>query len=272
MIKIENLSHKYENDTISLKDINLEIQKEKFIAIIGRNGCGKSTLAKHLNAIYLPQKGEIKVDDINVFDATKIWEIRKKVGMVFQNVDNQIFASIVEEDVAFGLENLNLPYEEIVKKCDFYINLMNISHYKKTPIEELSGGQKQKVLLAGILAMEPKYLILDEPSSMLDPKARDDLMENLLHIHKTCKTTIVLITHFMENIVNCDEVIVMDNANLVYKSTPSELFYNDEIMEKYHINPPFCVKIIRKLKDMGLHVEKKPITSEELLESLCTLE
>lgn len=271
MIKLQNVSFRYNKDKFSLKSINLEINKGEFVAIVGRNGCGKSTLAKHLNAILTPTDGLVMIDDLSVFDPKSIWEIRKKVGLIFQNTDNQIIASIVEEDVAFGLENLNLPYDEILAKTNYYIKLMGIQKYRKTPIEELSGGQKQKVLLAGVLAMQPEYLILDEPGSMLDSLSRENLIQNLIQINKNSKTTIVLITHFMEDIINCDRVVVMDSAKIVWQSSPKELFLEDEPIESYNLKLPFILEVAKKLRQRGLKIDKNLFTCKELVEILCKL-
>lgn len=281
MIELKNLSYKYKKfneqrevieEKFAINNIDLKIKKGEFIAILGRNGSGKSTLSKHLNVLLKPSSGNLNVDGLDANDKAKVWDIRKKIGMAFQNPDNQIIATTIEEDIAFGPENLNLDQSEIKKRVDKYLKLMGMEKYRKSSPENLSGGQKQKVVIAGVLAMEPKYLVLDEPTSMLDPIAREEIIKALIHIRKTCKTTIILITHYMEEVVNADKIVIIDDGKIKSQGTPRQIFNDKKLLEKYNLEPPYVVKVAQKLKENGIILKDEIITKEELIEQLCQLD
>jgi len=273
MINIENVSYEYKSyvdDTIQLavKDLSLEIKKGEFLAILGHNGSGKSTLAKMMNGMILPTRGEVYVNGINTRDEDKIWDIRSKAGMVFQNPDNQIVATIVEEDVAFGPENLGIPPKEIRKRVDDSLEAVGMSEYKKHAPHLLSGGQKQRVAIAGILAMEPDCIIFDEPTAMLDPSGRKEVMETITKLNKEKNKTIVLITHFMDEAVLADRVMVLNEGENVLMGTPREIFSQVEKLKELGLDVPQVTELAYELRKEGFDIRKDCITIEELVESL----
>lgn len=224
MIKISNLTHKYnkndEKGITTLDDISLEIEKGSFVSIIGHNGSGKSTFAKHLNGLIIPQKGSIEVDGIKIEDDDKIWNIRRKVGMVFQNPDNQFIGGTIEEDIAFGLENIGIPSKDMPKIIDDAVDKVGMVDFLKRPPHKLSGGQKQRSAIGAVLAMGPEYIVLDEPTSMLDPKGRKEVINVLRKRNKEDGITIILITHYMDEVVYSDKVVVMDQGKIVFSGEP----------------------------------------------------
>lgn len=273
MINIENVSYEYKSyvdDTIQLavKDLSLEIKRGEFLAILGHNGSGKSTLAKMMNGMILPTRGEVYVNGINTRDEDKIWDIRSKAGMVFQNPDNQIVATIVEEDVAFGPENLGIPPKEIRKRVDDSLEAVGMSEYKKHAPHLLSGGQKQRVAIAGILAMEPDCIIFDEPTAMLDPSGRKEVMETITKLNKEKNKTIVLITHFMDEAVLADRVMVLNEGENVLMGTPREIFSQVEKLKELGLDVPQVTELAYELGKEGFDIRKDCITIEELVESL----
>ncbi|TJX62321.1 energy-coupling factor transporter ATPase [Soehngenia saccharolytica] len=273
MINIENVSYEYKSyvdDTIQLavKDLSLEIKRGEFLAILGHNGSGKSTLAKMMNGMILPTRGEVYVNGINTRDEDKIWDIRSKAGMVFQNPDNQIVATIVEEDVAFGPENLGIPPKEIRKRVDDSLEAVGMSEYKKHAPHLLSGGQKQRVAIAGILAMEPDCIIFDEPTAMLDPSGRKEVMETITKLNKEKNKTIVLITHFMDEAVLADRVMVLNEGENVLMGTPREIFSQVEKLKELGLDVPQVTELAYELRKEGFDIRKDCITIEELVESL----
>lgn len=273
MIKIENVSYEYKSyvdDTIQLavKDLSLNIKRGEFLAILGHNGSGKSTLAKMMNGMILPTRGEVYVNGINTKDEDKIWDIRSKAGMVFQNPDNQIVATIVEEDVAFGPENLGIPPEEIRKRVDDSLETVGMSEYKKHAPHLLSGGQKQRVAIAGILAMEPDCIIFDEPTAMLDPSGRKEVMETIKRLNKDKNKTIVLITHYMDEAVMADRVMVLNEGENVLMGTPREIFTQVETLKKLGLDVPQVTELAYELRKEGFDIRKDCITIEELVEAL----
>jgi energy-coupling factor transport system ATP-binding protein len=273
MINIENVSYEYKSyvdDSIQLavKDLSLKIKRGEFLAILGHNGSGKSTLAKMMNGMILPTRGEVYVNGINTKDEDKIWDIRSKAGMVFQNPDNQIVATIVEEDVAFGPENLGIPPKEIRKRVDDALETVDMSEYKKHAPHLLSGGQKQRVAIAGILAMEPDCIIFDEPTAMLDPSGRKEVMETIKRLNKDKNKTIVLITHYMDEAVMADRVMVLNEGENVLMGTPREIFTQVETLKKLGLDVPQVTELAYELIKEGFDIRKDCITIEELVEAL----
>jgi energy-coupling factor transport system ATP-binding protein len=275
MIKTENLFFRYDDEKdlekFALRNVDLHITDGEFVVIIGHNGSGKSTLSKLLNGIYYPTKGKILIDGLDTSDENLIWEIRKRAGMVFQNPDNQLVATIVEEDVAFGPENLGLPSEEIRKRVDEALESVKMSDYKRKPPHHLSGGQKQRVAIAGILAMKPKCIIFDEPTAMLDPSGRKEVMLTIKHLNETEKMTIVHITHFMDEAVDADRIIVMDDGKIVLEGTPKQVFSQVEALKKIGLDVPQVTLLSFELQVLGYDVTSENLTVDELVNNLCQL-
>ena len=275
MIEIENLYFSYNYDENSetdwaLQGINLTIPAGQFVVVLGSNGSGKSTLAKHLNGMLAPTQGTCLVDNIDTRNQEQIFEIRKKVGMVFQNPDNQIVASIVEEDVAFGPENLGLPSEEIRSRVDWALEQVNMSAYKKQGPYFLSGGQKQRVAIAGVLAMKPQYIVLDESTAMLDPEGREEVIGVINQLRRESNITILLITHHMEEALEADRVIVMDQGKILLDGLPDEIFFQDTCLKQAGLEIPISVQLIRALEKRKIQVATK-IKIDELVNELCQL-
>lgn len=259
LISVRNLTFsRYSEDEkeqhIILKDINLDINKGEFIAILGKNGSGKSTLAKHFNGILLPDEGEILVEGISTKNEDKLCDIRQKIGMVFQNPDNQIVSSVVEEDVAFGPENLGLPTEEIIKKVEKSLKAVEMYDFRKSSLDMLSGGQKQRVAIAGVLAMEPCCIILDEPTSMLDPKGRKDVLNTLLKLNKDNGTTIVLITHNTEELIYADRIIAMESGSIFLDGVLKDILSNKAYSKTLGLDSSQCLDLIYRLKEKGINL------------------
>jgi energy-coupling factor transport system ATP-binding protein len=275
MIKTENLFFRYgdekDEEKFALRDVSLHIKDGEFVVIIGHNGSGKSTLSKLLNGIYFPTQGKIIIDHMDTSDESLIWEIRKTAGMVFQNPDNQLVATIVEEDVAFGPENLGLPSAEIRKRVDEALEVVKMEAYKRKPPHHLSGGQKQRVAIAGILAMKPKCIIFDEPTAMLDPSGRKEVIQTIHHLNKTEKMTIVHITHFMDEAVNADRILVMDEGEIVLEGTPKEVFSKVEELRKIGLDVPQVTLLSHELAQQGFEISNQNLTVEELVNELCQL-
>ncbi len=275
MIKTDNLFFRYDDEKdlekFALKNVGLHITEGEFVVIIGHNGSGKSTLSKLLNGIYYPTKGKILIDGLDTSDENLIWEIRKRAGMVFQNPDNQLVATIVEEDVAFGPENLGLPSDEIRRRVDEALESVKMSAFKRKPPHHLSGGQKQRVAIAGILAMKPKCIIFDEPTAMLDPSGRKEVMQTIKHLNETEKITIVHITHFMDEAVNADRIIVMDEGQIVLEGTPKHVFSQVEALKKIGLDVPQVTLLSFELQKLGYDVTSENLTVDELVNNLCQL-
>lgn len=275
MIRTENLFFKYEDEKdqekYAVKDINLHIADGEFVVIIGHNGSGKSTLSKLFNGIYHPTRGKIIIDGLDTSDDSLIWEIRKRAGMVFQNPDNQLVATIVEEDVAFGPENLGLSPEEIRTRVDEALESVKMTAFKRKPPHHLSGGQKQRVAIAGILAMRPKCIIFDEPTAMLDPSGRREVIHTIQHLNRSEKMTVVHITHFMDEAVHADRIIVMDKGAIVLEGTPKEVFSQVEVLKEIGLDVPQVTLLSYELIKSGVSVSPENLTVEELVENLCRL-
>ncbi len=252
-----------ENEKVVLNNLNLNIDEGSFVAIIGHNGSGKSTFAKHINAILLPQGGSIRVCGIDSKDEEKLYELRKSAGMVFQNPDNQIVATVVEEDVAFGLENLGIEWEEMHARVKEALKAVNMYDYRKRPPHLLSGGQKQRVAIAGILAMRPKCIILDEPTAMLDPKGRREVMDTILSLNKEKNITIVLITHYMDEAALADRVIVLDRGKILFDDTPQKVFAHEEELVTLGLNVPESCALANRLRKNGIEIKDGVLTPEE---------
>ena len=273
LFDIRHVSHTFETEEgktfDALKDVTAQIKKGEFTAIIGTNGSGKSTLARHLNALLLPTEGEFIVEGMRTSDAGRVWDIRQKVGMVFQNPDNQLVAAVVEEDVAFGPENLGVPPEEIRERVDLALEKVGMTSYRKQAPSMLSGGQKQRVAIAGVLAMKPDCIVLDEPTAMLDPKGRKEVMDTIHELNKTEGITIVLITHFMEEAVTADHILVIDKGVLKMEGTPREIFSQADKVTEIGLDVPVPADLARRLRKKGMAVSEKCMTDEELGEALC---
>jgi len=275
MIKAENVSYKYLNQTgkdhFALKDINIEIKEGEFVAILGHNGSGKSTFAKHLNALLLPTEGTVYINGMDTRESKYLWDIRQTAGMVFQNPDNQIVATIVEEDVAFGPENLGLDPKLIKKRVDEALLTVDMFEFRKHSPHLLSGGQKQRVAIAGILAMKPRCIILDEPTAMLDPSGRKEVIETITKLNKEENITIVLITHYMDEAVNADRIYVMEEGHIVMEGTPKEIFSKVDEIKKLGLDVPQVTELTHMLIKEGIDLPKDILTVDEMVVELCRL-
>lgn len=273
MISVQELKHIYTdadgNEVSALNGINLDIPAGEFIAIIGANGSGKSTLARHLNALLLPTSGKCIVDGLDTTEEKNLWDIRQHVGMVFQNPDNQIVAAIVEEDVAFGPENIGVPGPEIRERVERALAAVGMSDYAKHAPHLLSGGQKQRIAIAGVLALEPRVIVLDEPTAMLDPQGRQEIVRTVKRLNKEKGITIVYITHYMTEALKADRVVVMEKGHIRFSGTPHEVFSRVDELEKVGLEAPLAAKIASELRKSGIKLPKEIITDEELAEVLC---
>lgn len=273
LFDIRHLTHTFETEDgktfDALSDVTCTIPKGSFTAIIGTNGSGKSTLARHLNALYLPTAGEVIVEGMKTSDMEHIWDIRQKVGMVFQNPDNQLVAAIVEEDVAFGPENLGVPADEIRKRVDYALEKVGMSAYRTHSPAMLSGGQKQRIAIAGVLAMHPDCIVLDEPTAMLDPLGRKEVMDTIHELNRSEGITIVLITHFMEEAVTADHVLVVDRTKLQMRGTAREVFSQADKLTAMGLDVPVAADLAHGLRKKGYEIPEDCMTDEELGEALC---
>ena len=273
MIKLENVTYEYksyidDSMQIAVNNVNVEVKKGEFLVILGHNGSGKSTMAKMMNGLLLPTHGEVYVMDMNTKDEDKIWDIRSKAGVVFQNPDNQIVATIVEEDVAFGPENLGIPPAEIRKRVDEALEIVEMSEYKKHAPHLLSGGQKQRVAIAGILAMNPDCIIFDEPTAMLDPNGRLEVMKTIRKLNENEGKTIILITHYMEEAVKADRIIVMSQGEIAMEGTPREVFKQVEKVKKLGLDVPQVTELAYELRKEGIDIREDVLNVEELVDLL----
>ncbi|MFP5521725.1 energy-coupling factor transporter ATPase [Peptococcus simiae] len=272
MIEVRQLVHRYANadpaQPDALAGVSLQVSPGEYLAVLGRNGCGKSTLAKHLNALLLPTEGEVLVDGLNTKDPDLTLAIRQKVGMVFQNPDNQLVATTVMEDVAFGPENLGLPREEILKRIDEALARVRMTDFKEAEPHHLSGGQKQRVAIAGVLAMEPDYIVFDEPTAMLDPRGREEILATMLEL-KAAGIGVVNITHYMEEAVPADRVLVMTGGEIVLEGRPREIFSQVETLKDLHLDVPVVTELAQLLHDDCPWLARDILTPEEMVEALC---
>lgn len=272
MLKTENLFYSYDNglkkiDAV-LDNLNLDIKKGEFVAVLGRNGCGKSTLAKHFNGLLIPLGGNVYVNGINSKDDDKIWDIRRQVGMVFQNPDNQIVANVVEEDVAFAPENLGVPSEEIRKRVDEALKTVDMYEYRKHAPHLLSGGQKQRVAIAGAIAMRPECIVMDEPTAMLDPMGRAEVIETILKLKAKENMTVVLITHYMEEAALADRVVVMDDGKIVLNDVPKKVFSEVELLKKLGLDVPQVTEFAYELNQSGIDIDYDVLTVGECADKI----
>ncbi len=273
IIRIENLIFEYmreegQEPVRAINNITLDIAEGSFTAIIGQNGSGKSTLAKNLNGLLLPTGGAIYVNGWDTRDDEHVWDVRQTAGMVFQNPDNQLVSSIVEDDVAFGPENLGVDPKLIRERVDKALDSVNMGEYKRKAPHLLSGGQKQRIAIAGVVAMRPKCIIFDEPTAMLDPRGRSEIMEIIRDLHRD-GITVVLITHFMDEAVKADRVIIMNKGELLLDGTPEEVFEQNELIRSVNLDVPIAVELASRLRSRGIKVPKNVITIEEMVEFVC---
>lgn len=255
----------------ALNGVTLDIQKGEFAVIIGHNGSGKSTLAKHLNALLRPSGGVVWIKGMDTRDESKLWEIRQTAGMVFQNPDNQLVATIVEEDVAFGPENLGLPPSEIRERVTQALRIVGMEQYAQAAPHYLSGGQKQRVAIAGIIAMKPEIIVLDEPTAMLDPSGRREVMETVKHLNKNEGITVVHITHYMEEAVDADRVIVMEQGHIVLQGRPDYVFSQVDVLKQIGLDVPQVTELAYRLKAEGLEIPLNLLKVEEMVDAICRL-
>ena len=273
IIKIENVDFSYKNgeeNSEVLRSLSLTVKQGEFLVLLGKNGSGKSTLAKLINGFLAPDNGTITVDGINTTDEKNIFLLRSTVGMVFQNPDNQMVASIIEDDIAFGCENLGIPREEIVKRVDFALNAVGMSEHRNGTPFKLSGGQKQRVAIAAILAMAPKILILDESTSMLDPEGRKEVLGTVSRLNKEYNMTVILITHYMDEALGADKVCVLNKGEIVLSGTPEYVFGCPDIIKEANLEMPFASDVAHRLASIGIPV-KTCLSDDELTEELCRL-
>ncbi len=255
----------------AIDQVNLEVEEGQFIAVLGHNGSGKSTLAKHLNAILVPTEGTVWVDGTNTSDPNELWNVRQSAGMVFQNPDNQIIGTVVEEDVGFGPENLGVPTDEIWQRVEDSLKAVGMISYRHHSPNKLSGGQKQRVAIAGVIAMKPRCIVLDEPTAMLDPNGRKEVLRTVEELRKKEKVTVILITHYMEEVIDADKVFVMDHGHVVMEGTPREIFSQVDTLKKYRLDVPQVTILADELKKRGLDIPTGILRKEELVEAICRL-
>ncbi len=268
IIKTDKLTFSYDNKKNILENIGLNISEGEFVAVLGHNGSGKSTFARHLNAILLPSGGKVYIDGIDIENEDKLLEIRQRVGMVFQNPDNQIVASVVEEDVAFALENLGVAPEEIRQRVDEALENVNMLKYKNYAPHQLSGGQKQRVAIAGIIAMRPRCIVLDEPTAMLDPKGRKEVISTIKKLNKNYGITVVLITHFMDEAAKADRIIVMDKGKVVIDNSPKKVFSQVDLLKSISLDVPQVTEFVYLLKKSGVNLNSEIIEIDECINEL----
>lgn len=260
----ENIAH----EKNVLDDVSFTVKKGEFVALLGHNGSGKSTVSKHLNAMFLPNSGKVYVNSIDTADEDEDFTIRRMVGLVLQNPDNQLVASVVEEDVAFGPENLGVEPKEIRKRVDNALKAVDMYDYRNQPPHKLSGGQKQRVAIAGIIAMEPSCIVLDEPTAMLDPKGREEVMSTIKKLNKEQGITVVLITHYMDEAVDADRVIVMDDGKVLTEGTPQDVFSQVELLKRHRLDVPQVTELCYKLKARGVDIDTLCLHSDECIDKL----
>ncbi|HJB82530.1 MAG TPA: energy-coupling factor transporter ATPase [Candidatus Mediterraneibacter intestinavium] len=255
----------------AIDGVDIDVPPGSFVAVLGHNGSGKSTLAKHMNAILVPTGGTMWVDGKDTRDPDELWNVRQSAGMVFQNPDNQIIGTVVEEDVGFGPENLGVPSDEIWKRVEDSLRAVGMIEYRKSSPNKLSGGQKQRVAIAGVIAMEPKCIVLDEPTAMLDPNGRREVIRAVEKLRKEKNVTVILITHYMEEVIDADQVFVMDDGHIVMHGTPREIFSRVDELKAYRMDVPQVTMLAEELRKRGLALPKGILRREELVEALCQL-
>ena len=280
MVRTENLVFEYEKrdeegnvigKSRAIDEVNIDVEEGQFIAILGHNGSGKSTFAKHLNAILVPTEGSIWVNSRDTRKPEELWNVRQSAGMVFQNPDNQIIGTVVEEDVGFGPENLGVPTNEIWERVEESLKAVGMIEYRHHSPNKLSGGQKQRVAIAGVIAMRPKCIVLDEPTAMLDPNGRREVLRTVEELRRQEKVTVILITHYMEEVIDADKVFVMDHGHVVMEGTPREIFSQVDTLKSYRLDVPQVTILADELQKRGIPVPAGILRKEELVEALCRL-
>ena len=278
MIKCMDVSFKYisneegiDTEKYVLKNVNLEVKKGEFLVILGHNGSGKSTIAKHMNALLLPSEGTVIVDSLDTKNKENLWDIRSKAGMVFQNPDNQLVATIVEEDVAFGPENLGIEPKEIRKRVDESLEKVGMSEYKRHAPHLLSGGQKQRVAIAGILAIKPECIIFDEPTAMLDPSGRRDVLKTIKEVNEVYGITVVLITHYMDEASQADRIVVIDDGKIKMEGIPRKIFSQVDKMKSIGLDVPQVTELAYELEKEGINISKEILNVDEMVNAICQL-
>lgn len=280
IINAKDIKHKYvtfddegnvSNEVTALEGLNININYGEFVVLLGHNGSGKSTFAKHINGILKAEEGVLIVDGIEMTDENSIWQVRENVGMVFQNPDNQIVATIVEEDVAFGVENLGLPSKEIRQRVDDALKTVGMTDYARISPNQLSGGQKQRIAIAGIIAMQPKCIVFDESTAMLDPIGRREVIESMKMLNRNYNITIIHITHYMQEAIEADRIIVMDKGKIVIDGTPKQVFKDVEAMKNIGLDVPDATYLAYLLKQNGINIRTDIINTEEVIEAICQL-
>ena len=276
MIECRNLVFKYtaaedQQEKIAINDVDLQIKEGEFIAILGHNGSGKSTIAKHMNALLIPTSGKMIVNEMDTSDMNNLWNVRETAGMVFQNPDNQLVATIVEEDVAFGPENLGVPPEEIRIRVDNALERVGMSEYKRHAPHLLSGGQKQRIAIAGILAMEPKCIIFDEPTAMLDPSGRKEVLRTINDLNRNYGITVILITHYMDEAAQADRIVVMDKGKIILDGKPRDVFSNVEKMKSIGLDVPQVTELSYELQKAGIKIDTRILDVNEMVNAICQL-
>ena len=271
LLSLEKVSFSYDKRHNAVNDVSLSVEKGEYVAVIGHNGSGKSTLAKLFNGLVKPDQGKVIVDGFSLDDKKSTFEVRKRVGVVFQNPDNQLIASIVEDDIAFGPENLGIPREEIGKRIDFALSAVGMEGFRKSSPTRLSGGQKQRIAIAGVLAVKPQILVLDESTAMLDPKGRKEVIEVVRTLNKERGMTVIDITHYMDEAVEADEICIMGDGVIMAQGNPSEIFAKKDVIKECGLELPVSAKLAEVLQKEGLPLPDGILTKEELSKSLCEL-
>ena len=271
LLQVENVSFSYDKKISVIKNVSLSIEEGEYVAIVGHNGSGKSTLAKLFNGLIKADEGKIQVDGFSPADKKSVFEVRKRVGVVFQNPDNQLVASIVEDDVAFGPENLGVPRKEIGERIDFALSAVGMEKFRRSSPTRLSGGQKQRIAIAGVLALKPKILVLDESTAMLDPQGRKEVLEVVKKINREQKVTVITITHYMDEVLNADRVIVLNDGEIALQGTPKEIFSQKEKIKEMGLELPLAATIAEKLIEKGVQLKSGIISDGQLAEALCAL-
>lgn len=280
MVQTEQLVFEYEKrdeegnvigSSRAIDQVDIDVKEGQFIAILGHNGSGKSTFAKHINAILVPTEGTMWVNGRNTSDPDELWNVRQSAGMVFQNPDNQIIGTVVEEDVGFGPENLGVPTDEIWRRVEDSLKAVGMIEYRHHSPNKLSGGQKQRVAIAGVVAMEPKCIVLDEPTAMLDPVGRKEVLKTVQKLREQKKVTVILITHYMEEVVDADKIYVMDHGRVVMEGSPREVFSRGDELKTYRLDVPQATLLADELRKRGLKIPEGILKKEELVDALCQL-
>lgn len=280
MVRSEHLVFEYEKRdeegnvigmNRAIDGVDIRVKKGDFVAILGHNGSGKSTLAKHMNAILVPSGGTMWVDGRDTKAPEELWNVRQSAGMVFQNPDNQIIGTVVEEDVGFGPENLGVPTDEIWKRVEDSLKAVGMLKYRSHSPNKLSGGQKQRVAIAGVIAMEPQCIVLDEPTAMLDPNGRKEVIRTVQELRRLKNVTVILITHYMEEVIDADQIYVMDSGHIVMHGTPGEIFSQVDLLKKYRLDVPQVTMLSEELRNRGLKLPKGILRIQELVDALCQL-